>query len=98
MAWVLLFLNLTNVEVSPVGVFLAILSGAIASGIGYFIWYSAPPRLAATHAATVQLSVPVLAAFGGVLFLSESITFRLLTSSFGILLGIGLVLLARGEN
>jgi len=95
LALIPLILNITNFEVSQKGVLLAVISGAFASGLGYVIWYSALPGLAATHAATVQLSVPVLAAFGGALFLSESITFRLLMASFGILLGICLVLLAQ---
>ena len=73
----------------------AILSGAIASGVGYVIWYSALPHLKATTAATVQLSVPVLAALGGILFLSESITFRLLLASALVLGGIGLVIIER---
>jgi drug/metabolite transporter (DMT)-like permease len=75
------------------GVCYAIVSGAIASGIGYVIWYSALPGLKATTAATVQLSVPVLAAIGGILFLSESITSRLVFASLLILGGIGLVII-----
>src|SRR5437763_4018410 len=63
----------------------AVLSGAIASGVGYVIWYSALPDLKATAAATVQLSVPVLAAIGGILFLDESITLRLLLASIAVL-------------
>src|SRR5437868_1660550 len=59
----------------------AILSGAIASGVGYAIWYTALPWLKAAAAATVQLSVPVLAAAGGILFLDESITLRFLFAS-----------------
>jgi drug/metabolite transporter (DMT)-like permease len=73
----------------------AILSGGIASGVGYVIWYSALPHLKATTAATVQLSVPVLAAVGGILFLSESITLRLLLASVLTLGGIGLVIIER---
>ena len=73
----------------------AILSGAIASGAGYVIWYSALPGLKATTAATVQLSVPVLAAVGAISFLSESITLRLLLASLLILGGIGLVIVER---
>jgi len=77
------------------GICYAIVSGAIASGIGYVIWYSALPGLKATTAATVQLSVPVLAAVGGILFLSESITSRLVFASLLILGGIGLVIIER---
>jgi drug/metabolite transporter (DMT)-like permease len=73
------------------GVGYAILSGAIASGVGYVIWYSALPGLKAATAATVQLSVPVLAAAGGILFLGESITLRFLLASIAVLGGIALV-------
>src|SRR5437868_7107852 len=69
----------------------AVLSGAIASGVGYVIWYSALPGLKAASAATVQLSVPVLAAAGGILFLGESITLRFLLASLALLGGIALV-------
>lgn len=74
------------------GVLYAIASGALASGVGYAIWYTALPGLAATSAATIQLSVPVIAAVGGVVFLDEAITLRLLLSSAGILGGIALVI------
>jgi drug/metabolite transporter (DMT)-like permease len=83
----------TNLD--PAGIRYAIASGAIASGLGYVIWYSALPGLKATTAATVQLSVPVLATVGGILFLSESITLRLLLASLLILGGIGLVIVER---
>ncbi len=73
------------------GVGYAVLSGAIASGVGYVIWYSALPRLKAASAATVQLSVPVLAAAGGILFLGESITLRFCLASIAVLGGIALV-------
>ena len=83
----------TNFDLA--GIRYAIVSGAIASGVGYVIWYSALPGLKATTAATVQLSVPVLAAVGGISFLSESITLRLLLASLLILGGIGLVIVER---
>jgi len=73
----------------------AILSGALASGIGYAIWYTALARLKATHAATVQLSVPVLAALGGIVFLGEPISLRLAIASVAILGGIALVILEK---
>ena len=72
----------------------AVASGALASGIGYAIWYTALPGLRATSAATVQLSVPVIAAAGAILFLGESLTLRLLLASAAILGGIALVVLA----
>ncbi len=75
----------------------AVASGALASGIGYAIWYTALPSLKATHAATVQLSVPVIAALGGVVFLGEPITPRLALASVAILGGIALVILERQQ-
>jgi drug/metabolite transporter (DMT)-like permease len=77
------------------GIEYAIASGAITSGVGYIIWYAALPGLKATSAATVQLSVPVLAALGGILFLSEPITLRFLVSSVAILGGIALVVIGK---
>ena len=73
------------------GVGYAIISGAITSGLGYVIWYSALPGLKAASAATVQLSVPVLAATGGILLLGEPLTVRYLLASIAILGGIALV-------
>jgi drug/metabolite transporter (DMT)-like permease len=62
---------LPSLSLSPVGLFSAVLSGAIASGLGYVVWYAALKSLTAAQAATVQLSVPVIAAFGGVFLLSR---------------------------
>ena len=73
----------------------AVLSGALASGLGYAIWYTALPELKATNAATVQLGVPVLAALGGIAFLGESVTLRLVLASVAILAGIALVILEK---
>ncbi len=80
------------------GVALAVASGAITSGLGYVIWYAALPRLSALRAATVQLSVPPLAALGGVWLLSEALTLRLVFSSAAILGGIALVLASRSRK
>jgi len=79
------------------GLFLAVASGAIASGLGYVIWYAALRGLEATRAATVQLSVPVIAAFGGVVLLSEQVTLRLLLASAATLGGVAIVLGQRAE-
>lgn len=79
-----------SLSVSSMGLLWAALSGTITSGLGYVIWYAALTRLTATRAAIVQLSVPVIAALGGVAFLSEKITWRLLISSAAIVGGIGL--------
>jgi len=79
----------------PAGIGYAVLSGALASGIGYAIWYTALPGLKATHASIVQLSVPVIAAAGGIAFLGEALTLRLVLASVAILGGIALVILEK---
>jgi drug/metabolite transporter (DMT)-like permease len=89
---------LRDFEVSTQGILLAVLSGALASGIGYVIWYSALRGLTAMRAATVQLSVPVLAAAGGVIFLSELVSMRLILSAIFILGGVGLTLMGRQRS
>ena len=81
-----------RISVDVAGFWYAVSSGALASGIGYAIWYTVLPSLKATSAATVQLSVPVIAALGGILFLAESITLRLVLASIVILGGIALVI------
>lgn len=81
-----------RVSLDPAGVGYAVLSGALASGVGYAIWYTALPFLKSTTAATVQLSVPILAAAGGVFFLGEPLTLRLLVASVAIIGGIALVI------
>jgi drug/metabolite transporter (DMT)-like permease len=88
-------LMLDNVHLSQSGILLAVLSGALASGIGYVIWYTALAGLTATRAAIVQLSVPVLAAWGGIAFLAEDISLRLILSGAFILGGIALAIAAR---
>lgn len=75
------------------GIAYAMLSGSITSGLGYVIWYAALPNLKAASAATVQLSVPVLAAAGGIVLLGESLTLRFLLASLAVLGGIALVVL-----
>lgn len=77
------------------GVVYAVASGALASGLGYAVWYTALPALNSTKAATVQLSVPVIAAAGGILFLGESVTLRLALASAAVLGGIALVILEK---
>lgn len=84
-----------QIHLSPKGIIFAGLSGAIASGIGYSIWYAALKYHTATRAAILQLSVPALAATGGVIFLSEIISARLLLASALILGGIGLAILGK---
>jgi drug/metabolite transporter (DMT)-like permease len=84
-----------GIEITARGAALAALSGAVTSGLGYVVWYAALQGLTATRAAAVQLSVPVLAAIGGVIFLSEAISLRLLVSSVAILGGVGLAVWSR---
>jgi drug/metabolite transporter (DMT)-like permease len=84
---------ISRADVKPVGIAYAIISGAITSGLGYVIWYRALSGLKATTAGVVQLSVPVLAAAGGILFLGEPLTLRYLLASVAILGGIALVVL-----
>jgi drug/metabolite transporter (DMT)-like permease len=73
----------------------AVASGALASGMGYALWYSVLPALSATGAATIQLSVPIIAALGGVLLLGEAVTLRFALASVAVLGGILLFLLNR---
>jgi drug/metabolite transporter (DMT)-like permease len=83
----------SHVNLDQAGLVYAVASGAVTSGIGYAIWYYALPALKATEAATVQLSVPVIAACGGILLLAEPINLRLVLASVAILSGIALVIL-----
>lgn len=89
---------LPSVRLDRAGIGYAMLSGAIASGLGYVIWYTALSGLKATIAATVQLSVPVLAAAGGILLLGEPITLRYLVASIAVLGGIALVALEKNRT
>lgn len=81
-----------QLSISVAGFWWAVSSGALASALGYAIWYTALPALKATNAAVVQLSVPVIAASGAVVFLGEALSPRLLLASLVILGGIGLVI------
>ena len=94
-ALVLSLVTLNTASIDLAGTAYAIASGAIASGMGYAIWYTALRGLTATTAATVQLSVPVIAALGGILLLGETLTLRLVIASIAILGGIALVVLQK---
>jgi drug/metabolite transporter (DMT)-like permease len=96
-AAVLSLLMLDYASLDRAGFWYAVSSGAVASGIGYAIWYTVLPALKATTAATVQLSVPVIAAVGGIAFLGEPITMRLALASVAILGGIALVIVSRKQ-
>jgi len=94
-ALVLSLFMLKDASVDAAGLGYAVASGALTSGIGYAIWYSVLPGLRAATAASVQLSVPVLAALGGIAFLGEPLTLRLVLASVAILGGIALVVLQK---
>jgi len=79
------FKNINLEDITTEGVLLACASGAIASGLGYSIWYTAMPLLKNTQAAIVQLCVPVIAALLGVIFLSEQLTMPFIVASTVIL-------------
>ena len=81
-----------HASIDGTGFLLAVCSGALTSGIGYSIWYSVLPKLRSTHAATIQLSVPVIATLGGMVFLGESLTLRFVLASIATLGGIALVI------
>lgn len=84
-----------NVVADGGGLTYAVISGAVTSGMGYAVWYTVLPSLKATTAATVQLSVPVIAGLGAVLLLGEHLTLRLILASVAILGGIALVILEK---
>jgi len=91
----LIYLLLGRLEASPTAIGYALASGALASGLGYALWYRVLPQLGRTLAASVQLLVPLLAAMAGLLLLDESWSWRLSLSSLGILGGIALVIAGR---
>lgn len=88
----------SQIHLSTRGILLAVLSGAVASGVGYTAWYAALKHLSSTRAAVLQLSVPVIVAAGGIAFLSETATTRLWIAAALILGGIGLTILSRGRH
>jgi drug/metabolite transporter (DMT)-like permease len=97
-ALVLLFILRDTVAVTGRGIFLAMISGAVTSGLGYAIWYRALPRLSVTQAAVAQLSVPIIAALGATALLGERLSGRLAISAVAVLSGIGLVVSARAKD
>lgn len=100
-ALLFVLLNGSHEAVSGTGVIYAVASGALASGLGYALWYAVLPYLPATRAATIQLSVPIIAALGGVLMLDEALTLRFGLASVAVLGGILLFILkkkSRGQS
>jgi len=85
----------TGHTLSPTGTLLAIASGALASGLGYAIWYRALPGLSTLQAAIVQLTVPIIAAIGAIVLLAETLTWRLAIAAIFVLGGVALAIFAR---
>lgn len=92
---VVTLLTFDGVQLSSAGITLAIMSGVITSGLGYAIWYSVLPALTVTKAAVVQLTVPIIAAFGGVFFSSENVSVQLMISSTLVLGGVLVVIVGK---
>lgn len=85
-------------QVTHLGLAYAVASGAAASGLGYALWYAVLPALPASSAATIQLSVPIIAAFGGVLLLDEQLTLRFVLAAIAVLGGIAVFILSRRRS
>jgi len=91
-------LAFSAVRLETSGILLALISGVFTSGLGYVLWYKVLRNLTTTQASVVQLLVPVLASFGGVLFLAELLSVRLVASSVLILGGVALAALKRNPE
>jgi drug/metabolite transporter (DMT)-like permease len=89
---------LPQFHAEPKGIWLALSSGVLASGLGYVAWYAALRGITATRAAILQLSVPILAAIGGILLLAEPISARLVVSTVAILGGIAMAIVRRERS
>jgi len=89
---------LMHTQVTPMAAAYAVASGAIASGLGYAIWYAALPALTRTRAAIVQLTVPAIAALGGIVFIGEPLTSRLIVATLAIIGGIALAVLTAARR
>lgn len=81
--------------VQPLGVWLAILSGAVTSGLGYALWYGVVPRLGAARAAVAQLTVPLIAAGAGAVWLGEGVGLRFVVAALMVLGGVALASFSR---
>lgn len=91
-------LTLNSNALDMAGLWYAVTSGALASGLGYALWYSVLPALKSTSASTIQLSVPVIAAIGGIVFLGEPMTLRFALASLALLGGIALVIIKKNNS
>ncbi len=92
--WLVVPSSALDISISEQGIIYAVLSGSVASGVGYSLWYYVVKKLNTVVASIAQLSVPVIATLGGVLLLSEPVTMQFVISSTIILVGISLVLVA----
>ncbi|MEL6817197.1 MAG: DMT family transporter [Pseudomonadota bacterium] len=97
-ALVLLLFTLNGASASTVGVILAVVSGAVTSGLGYALWYRVLPQISSTQGAIVQLTVPVIAAAAGVIFADEELTFKFGAASLLILGGVALAIIAKARR
>lgn len=98
LALIPVFLSLHSLRLSSDGLILAVISGAVTSGLGYVLWYSVLPSLGGTRAAIVQLLVPVIAVAGSIIFLGEALTAHLALSGSVILAGVVVAMLGRGTR
>ncbi len=95
LAMIPLLLSMHSLRLTTAGLVLAIISGAVTSGLGYVLWYSVLPSLGGTRAAVVQLLVPVIAVMGSIVFLGEPLTAHLALSGSVILGGVMLAMVSR---
>lgn len=98
LAALLVLASVTDLSISAGGIALAVASGAVASGLGYALWYRVLGLIRQTRAAIVQLTVPVIAALGGVVFAGEPLTFRMVLASTLILGGVALAISAKAKR
>lgn len=98
LAVVPVLLSRHSLHLSTDGLVLAVISGAVTSGLGYVLWYSVLPALGGTRAAVVQLLVPVIAVLGSIIFLGEALTAHLALSGLVILAGVAVAMLGRGTR
>jgi drug/metabolite transporter (DMT)-like permease len=92
---ILIIFSYQEFSLTRQGLFLAVISGAVTSGVGYAVWYTALKGLSVTQAAVMQLLVPVIAALGGIVFVNEVLSIRLVLSSLMVLGGIFIVVLGK---
>jgi drug/metabolite transporter (DMT)-like permease len=95
LAMLLSLFFMADAHADALGVAMAIASGAVTSAMGFVLWYAVVIRLSAFQTATVQLLVPLFATVGGIVFLSEPLTWRATAGAMAILGGIALVLTSR---